>query len=313
MPVAALIRLLAVLGVDAPSVRSSVSRLKRRGLLLPGRTADGAAGYALSEDAHAAPGRRRPPDLRPNRTEALRGLGPRRLLGPRGRAAQAASAALPARPPRLRHGGPGCLDRARAAVRGDPERPGAPGALPVRGPLPGRPPRLRGHGRGGGPLVGPAVDRRAPRGVPRRARARTGGLAGGPGGRRGRLPGLSARPGLLAAPALRGPGAPCGAPSGRLARPAVRPRSSRPCTSCCGTGARNSSARTSPAPGSTPGPATRTGPGTSPGAGSAPRRHRAGRRSPPCSGRRGRCSTPPRGLRRRHGRPTRPRWPRARR
>ncbi|WP_406063164.1 PaaX family transcriptional regulator [Streptomyces sp. NBC_01077] len=51
LPVAALIRLLAVLGVDAPSVRSSVSRLKRRGLLLPGRTADGAAGYALSDDA----------------------------------------------------------------------------------------------------------------------------------------------------------------------------------------------------------------------------------------------------------------------
>ncbi|WP_411072462.1 PaaX family transcriptional regulator C-terminal domain-containing protein [Streptomyces sp. cmx-4-25] len=51
VPVAALVRLLAVLGVDAPSVRSSVSRLKRRGLLLPCRTADGAAGYALSEDA----------------------------------------------------------------------------------------------------------------------------------------------------------------------------------------------------------------------------------------------------------------------
>ncbi|MEU3691819.1 PaaX family transcriptional regulator [Streptomyces narbonensis] len=51
MPVAALIRLLGGLGVDAPSVRSSVSRLKRRGLLLPRRTADGAAGYALSEDA----------------------------------------------------------------------------------------------------------------------------------------------------------------------------------------------------------------------------------------------------------------------
>ncbi|MGA5066432.1 PaaX family transcriptional regulator C-terminal domain-containing protein [Streptomyces exfoliatus] len=51
VPVAALVRLLAVLGVDAPSVRSSVSRLKRRGLLLPRRTADGAAGYALSEDA----------------------------------------------------------------------------------------------------------------------------------------------------------------------------------------------------------------------------------------------------------------------
>ncbi|WP_175408215.1 PaaX family transcriptional regulator C-terminal domain-containing protein [Streptomyces sp. TRM64462] len=51
MPVAELIRLLGALGVDAPSVRSSVSRLKRRGLLVPRRTADGAAGYALSEDA----------------------------------------------------------------------------------------------------------------------------------------------------------------------------------------------------------------------------------------------------------------------
>ncbi|MFG3497286.1 PaaX family transcriptional regulator C-terminal domain-containing protein [Streptomyces sp. NPDC047928] len=51
LPVAGLIRLLGVLGVDAPSVRSSVSRLKRRGLLEPRRTADGAAGYALSDDA----------------------------------------------------------------------------------------------------------------------------------------------------------------------------------------------------------------------------------------------------------------------
>ncbi|PRH76031.1 PaaX family transcriptional regulator [Streptomyces solincola] len=51
LPVAELIRLLAALGVDAPSVRSSVSRLKRRGLLVAGRTADGAAGYALSEEA----------------------------------------------------------------------------------------------------------------------------------------------------------------------------------------------------------------------------------------------------------------------
>lgn len=51
LPVAELIRLLAVLGVDAPSVRSSVSRLKWRGLLEPRRTADGAAGYALSADA----------------------------------------------------------------------------------------------------------------------------------------------------------------------------------------------------------------------------------------------------------------------
>ncbi|MET9513830.1 PaaX family transcriptional regulator C-terminal domain-containing protein [Streptomyces sp. NPDC002994] len=52
MPVAELIRLLAAVGVDAPSVRSSVSRLKRRGLLVAARTPDGAAGYALSDDAH---------------------------------------------------------------------------------------------------------------------------------------------------------------------------------------------------------------------------------------------------------------------
>ncbi|MFH7339082.1 PaaX family transcriptional regulator C-terminal domain-containing protein [Streptomyces sp. KHY 26] len=51
MPVAELIRLLAAVGVDAPSVRSSVSRLKRRGLLLPARTETGAAGYELSPEA----------------------------------------------------------------------------------------------------------------------------------------------------------------------------------------------------------------------------------------------------------------------
>ncbi|WP_327691817.1 PaaX family transcriptional regulator [Streptomyces sp. NBC_00461] len=51
VPVAELIRLLAAVGVDAPSVRSSVSRLKRRGLLAPARTAQGAAGYQLSPDA----------------------------------------------------------------------------------------------------------------------------------------------------------------------------------------------------------------------------------------------------------------------
>ncbi|MFD1658744.1 PaaX family transcriptional regulator C-terminal domain-containing protein [Streptomyces caeni] len=51
VPVAELIRLLGAVGVDAPSVRSSVSRLKRRGLLVPERTVAGAAGYALSPDA----------------------------------------------------------------------------------------------------------------------------------------------------------------------------------------------------------------------------------------------------------------------
>ncbi|GHI86809.1 PaaX family transcriptional regulator [Streptomyces xanthophaeus] len=51
VPVSALIRLLGAAGVDAPSVRSSVSRLKRRGFLLPDRAADGSAAYALSPEA----------------------------------------------------------------------------------------------------------------------------------------------------------------------------------------------------------------------------------------------------------------------
>ncbi|MEU9031696.1 PaaX family transcriptional regulator C-terminal domain-containing protein [Streptomyces sp. NPDC048383] len=51
VPVSALVRLLGAAGVDAPSVRSSVSRLKRRGFLEPARAADGAPGYVLSEEA----------------------------------------------------------------------------------------------------------------------------------------------------------------------------------------------------------------------------------------------------------------------
>jgi phenylacetic acid degradation operon negative regulatory protein len=47
LSVASLIRLMAELGVDEPSVRSSISRLKQRGLLEP-RREGGAAGYALS-------------------------------------------------------------------------------------------------------------------------------------------------------------------------------------------------------------------------------------------------------------------------
>ena len=47
LSVAALIRLMAGLGVDEPAVRSSISRLKQRGVLEP-RRAGGAAGYALS-------------------------------------------------------------------------------------------------------------------------------------------------------------------------------------------------------------------------------------------------------------------------
>ncbi|MBT2451998.1 PaaX family transcriptional regulator [Streptomyces sp. ISL-43] len=52
VPVSALVRLLGAAGVDAPSARSSVSRLKRRGFLLPARAGDGSAAYELSEEAH---------------------------------------------------------------------------------------------------------------------------------------------------------------------------------------------------------------------------------------------------------------------
>ncbi|MBB2915313.1 phenylacetic acid degradation operon negative regulatory protein [Streptosporangium becharense] len=52
MSVASVIRLLGRYGVDAPSVRSAVFRLKRRGLLVSEKK-DGVAGYALSQDGHA--------------------------------------------------------------------------------------------------------------------------------------------------------------------------------------------------------------------------------------------------------------------
>jgi phenylacetic acid degradation operon negative regulatory protein len=52
MSVAALVSLLGDLGVDEPAVRSSISRLKRRGILVA-RRAGGAAGYELSEGARA--------------------------------------------------------------------------------------------------------------------------------------------------------------------------------------------------------------------------------------------------------------------
>ncbi|HLR94101.1 MAG TPA: PaaX family transcriptional regulator C-terminal domain-containing protein [Jiangellaceae bacterium] len=50
LSISSIIRLMAELGVDEPAVRSSISRLKRRGLLQAERQ-DGAAGYALSEHA----------------------------------------------------------------------------------------------------------------------------------------------------------------------------------------------------------------------------------------------------------------------
>jgi phenylacetic acid degradation operon negative regulatory protein len=52
LPVSLLVRLLAELGVDEPAVRSAISRLKRRGLLVASRR-DGVAGYELSSTADA--------------------------------------------------------------------------------------------------------------------------------------------------------------------------------------------------------------------------------------------------------------------
>jgi phenylacetic acid degradation operon negative regulatory protein len=52
LSVASLIELLGVLSVDEPAVRSSISRLKRRGILVA-RRHGGAAGYELSDDALA--------------------------------------------------------------------------------------------------------------------------------------------------------------------------------------------------------------------------------------------------------------------
>ena len=50
LSVSAVVRLMGDLGVDSAGVRSSISRLKRRGVLQAMRM-DGAAGYALSDDA----------------------------------------------------------------------------------------------------------------------------------------------------------------------------------------------------------------------------------------------------------------------
>jgi len=52
MSVASLVSLLADLSIDEPAVRSSISRLKRRGILVA-RRADGTAGYELSGEGRA--------------------------------------------------------------------------------------------------------------------------------------------------------------------------------------------------------------------------------------------------------------------
>jgi phenylacetic acid degradation operon negative regulatory protein len=48
--IASLVRMMAAFGADEPAVRSSISRLKRRGLLVPAKV-DGRAGYSISQEA----------------------------------------------------------------------------------------------------------------------------------------------------------------------------------------------------------------------------------------------------------------------
>ena len=129
LSVASLIRLMAGLGVDEPAVRSSISRLKQRGVLEP-RRRDGAAGYALSARGRdiLAEGDRRIFD-RP-RASAGRRLAAGRVQRARAGAAPAARAALPAGLARLRHGVGRRLDRAgpprRRDRRGARARPACP-------------------------------------------------------------------------------------------------------------------------------------------------------------------------------------------
>ena len=225
VPVAELIRLLAAVGVDAPSVRSSVSRLKRRGLLLPARTAQGAAGYELSPGRPPVARRRRPPHLRHGPARG-RGLGARRVLRAGVRAAEAARAALPPGRARLRHRGPRRLDRPRTAVRGDPAHARS-GCASTRtstssaaSTSASRRPRRRSPA-GGTWRPSPRSTRRSSTAT--RACCATGSARDGhPAG--GGLPRLPPRPGLLAPPALRRPRAcppGCSRRTGRASRSAA--------------------------------------------------------------------------------------------
>lgn len=115
LSVASLIRLMGGLGADQAAVRSSISRLKQRGILEPLRLS-GAAGYALSDRG----------------TEIL-AEGDRRIFErPRARLADGWLLAVFSVPERERAGGtrcgPGCAGSASA-----PCRPG-PGSRPAISP-----------------------------------------------------------------------------------------------------------------------------------------------------------------------------------
>ena len=115
----ALIRLMAELGADEPAVRSSISRLKQRGLLEP-RRADGRSRVRGSPAAgRVNPGRGRPADFRAAARPAGRRLAAGRIQRARAAAGQEARAAVPAGLARLRLGGGRGLDRARPPGRRD--------------------------------------------------------------------------------------------------------------------------------------------------------------------------------------------------
>ena len=117
-----LVALMEDLGVDSAAVRSSVSRLKKRGVLDAVRRDGQCRLRALRRDALEVLREGDEPDLVTaprNRGGRLAGRG---LLGARGRAGEAARAALAAHPARLRHRGARRLGRARHVVRRDGAR-----------------------------------------------------------------------------------------------------------------------------------------------------------------------------------------------
>ena len=189
LSVAALVKLMAQLGVDEPAVRSAISRLKRRSVITPERV-DGSAGYTIGEHT------RRMLELGDRRIfDAQAGGVVRRLVAggvqrPRGRARQASSAPLAVGLAGFRHRQLGHLDRATTSRGRGPRGARRRGFRPVRGVVPRRPPRLRRGHRQDCRLVGPGRTRRPLLGV--RAHQLTPSLRGGVGGARSRTPKRSA-------------------------------------------------------------------------------------------------------------------------